>query len=93
MRCRLPAGCRYSTSTIEQLEGAADAGGSGAGGEVDFGTAPNAQAWLQRAFQLLATPQDPAFGSGELLRPAQPLLEEGRLVAAKPLPRPACQAK
>ncbi|EFN60146.1 hypothetical protein CHLNCDRAFT_49671 [Chlorella variabilis] len=81
----VPFGCRYSTSTIEQLEGAADAGGSGAGGEVDFGTAPNAQAWLQRAFQLLATPQDPAFGSG-MMQSVPHALDEHVPALAGPLP-------
>lgn len=56
--CHLPgAGCRYAASLIDQLAES---------GSASLDAAANAEAWLQRAFQQLSTPQDPAFSSGEM---------------------------
>lgn len=53
----VPFGCRYPSSTVEQLAAACEGAAAGEAG-------PNAEAWLQRAFQPLSTAQEPAFGSG-----------------------------
>ncbi|KAL4422420.1 hypothetical protein ABPG75_008617 [Micractinium tetrahymenae] len=70
----VPFGCRYPGSAIEQLAAACDPGAS-----------PNDEAWLQRAFAQLATPQDPAFASG-MVQSVPHALDEHVPALAGPLP-------
>jgi nuclear pore complex protein Nup88 len=51
----VPFGCRYAASLIDQVAESSSA---------SLDAAANAEAWLQRAFTQLSTPQDPAFASG-----------------------------
>lgn len=72
----VPFGCRYAASLIDQLAES---------GSASLDAAANAEAWLQRAFQQLSTPQDPAFSSG-MVQSVPNALDEHVPALVGPLP-------